>query len=321
MDITTANVWSEVMHHIGASTVMHQEKIQSLWSGYGVIVRIKTDSQQYPSLIVKNIRPPKTQSHPRGWQGEASNNRKLRSYQVEANWYEHYSQRCAEVSRLPAFVFRHQDKDAQFIVMTDLDDEFAERYQSLSIDYAKLCLRWLARLHARFLGNDGDGLWPQGCYWHLDTRQDEFAAMQNGALKEAAHRIDAALQNCQYRTLVHGDAKVANFCFDSATPSVAAVDFQYVGLGCGIKDVAYFMGSCLSADQCARHESQLLQDYFLEMGRCIPKSTMQPLEMEWREMYPVAWADFHRFLQGWMPGHAKIDHYMKQQTQLALDRI
>lgn len=321
MDITTASAWPDVMRLIGATKVSRQEIIQSLWSGYGVIARIKTDSQQYPLLIIKNIKPPKRQSHPRGWQGEASNNRKLHSYQVEANWYQHYSQRCGEVSRLPTFVFNHQDEGAQFIVMTDLDEEFPDRYQSLPIDYAMLCLRWLARLHAQFIGNDGEGLWPQGCYWHLGTRQDEFAAMRNGPLKESAQAIDAALQGCHFKTLVHGDAKVANFCFDSVTPSVAAVDFQYVGVGCGMKDVAYFMGSCLTADQCAQHESELLQDYFLEMGQYLPESVMKPLEREWREMYPIAWADFHRFLQGWMPAHSKIDYYMEQQTQLALDKI
>jgi hypothetical protein len=99
------------------------------------------------------------------------------------------------------------------------------------------------------------------------------------------------------------------------------VDYQYAGVGCGIKDVAYFIGSCLTADQCAKHESELLHGYFLEMSRFLPASTMQPLEAEWREMYPVAWADFHRFLAGWMPDHVKIDPYMKQKTQQVLDSL
>ena len=73
--------------------------------------------------------------------------------------------------------------------------------------------------------------------------------MQNADLKKAAQGIDKRLQSARFQTLVHGDAKLANFCF-SDVGQVAAVDFQYVGKGCGMKDVAYFISSCFNEEDC-----------------------------------------------------------------------
>ena len=327
MDITSLDVWPKILDRIGASEVYQLQTLQSLWSGYGSIIRITTNSKAYSTLIVKHIQAPEYQHHPKGtprvsnWQGEVSNARKLHSYQVEANWYQHFAKSCASQCAVPELLYLHEDVRYQLIVMSDLDVQYPDRYSVLPLEFAKLCLQWLARFHAHHIGNAGDGLWPTGCYWHLDTRQDELQAMADGPLRKAAQALDEALATCTYRTIVHGDAKVANFCFDSVGPKVAAVDFQYVGVGCGIRDVAYFMGSCLSADQCNDYEAELLQAYFEEMSRLLPSSTMAPLKAEWRQLYSIAWADFHRFLEGWMPGHVKIDDYMQRQTQLALTLV
>jgi hypothetical protein len=42
------------------------------------------------------------------------------------------------------------------------------------------------------------------------------------------------------------------------------------------------------------------------------------LQQEWRSLYPIAWADFYRFLLGWSPSHYKINPYMQKQTDIAL---
>ena len=38
------------------------------------------------------------------------------------------------------------------------------------------------------------------------------------------------------------------------------------------------------------------------------------LEADWRALYPFAWADFFRFLQGWSPGHWKLHRYSTRLT-------
>merc|ERR1719373_100887 len=86
----------------------------------------------------------------------------------------------------------------------------------------------------------------------------------HGGLKARAAEIDARLNAAKYQTFVHGDAKLANFCFSQDDSRVAAVDFQYVGGGCGMKDVAYFMG-CFSDGDGFRDKEGLVDFYFEQL--------------------------------------------------------
>uniref|UniRef100_A0A3B5QII7 Uncharacterized protein n=1 Tax=Xiphophorus maculatus TaxID=8083 RepID=A0A3B5QII7_XIPMA len=77
----------------------------------------------------------------------------------------------------------------------------------------RVYLSWLIHFHALFLGVTPEGLWPVGTYWHLETRPDELEAMDDVELKAAASDINRVLNKCHFKTIVHGDAKLANFCF------------------------------------------------------------------------------------------------------------
>lgn len=167
-----------------------------------------------------------------------------------------------------------------------------------------------------------DGLWPVGTYWHLETRPDELEAMDDAELRAAANHIDRALTDCRFKTIVHGDAKLANFCFSKSGKDVAAVDFQYVGGGCGMKDVVYFLGSCMEERECEKRVPGLLDYYFTELEQSVDKGVdFVALEKEWREMFAFAWTDFHRFLLGWMPGHWKVNRYSKKLTKEVLHKL
>ena len=101
---------------------------------------------------------------------------------------------------------------------------------------------------------------------------------------------------------------------------VAGVDFQYVGGGCGMKDVAYFIGSCLNESDCERLEPKLLDTYFTYLHKALGKKN-EALEKEWRPLYRVAWADFHRFLKGWSPSHWKINSFSERITTEVIKNI
>jgi len=310
----------------GATALYEIEVIQSLWSGYGKIIRIGLKGCTNKSVVVKHVKLPEQTAHPRGWNTDLSHERKLKSYRVETAWYEQYSAMCSEDCRIPhCLALKHID-DEVLMVLEDLDQAgYPERLSSVSLTEINTCLSWLAHFHATFLHKTPDQLWNIGTYWHLDTRPDELKVMDDNALKAAAKAIDEQLQNSPYQTFVHGDAKLANFCFSEDGTRVAAVDFQYVGGGCGMKDVAYFIGSCLYEDDCEELEEQLLKTYFTALRQALEK--MQPsinqddLEQNWRELYPVAWTDFHRFLKGWSPDHWKINSYSERLAREVVEKI
>ncbi|APZ46253.1 choline kinase [Polaribacter reichenbachii] len=309
---------SIILQKTGASSLQEKEVIQSLWSGYGKIIRVTLEGSPLKSVVVKNVQLPKQLNHPRGWNSDIGHQRKLKSYQVESYWYKNYSNQSK--ARLPKCLAITKKEGEVLIVLEDLDESgFLLRKQNVSWLEIEACLQWLANFHASFLGKDPIGLWEVGTYWHLATRPQELKVLEDIELKKAAAAIDNALSNCQHKTFVHGDAKLANFCF-SKNGQVAGVDFQYVGGGCGMKDVAYFVGSCLNENDCERLESKILDTYFSHLHNAIGYKN-EALEKEWRALYYVAWADFHRFLKGWSPGHWKINSYSERITKQVIKNL
>ena len=314
----------QICQSLGASAVAEVQMIQSLWSGCGQVARVRLADRNEP-VVIKHVKMPEVIEHPRGWNTDRSAQRKARSYAVETHWYEVWSDRCASACRVPGFLGQARWGDERLLILEDIDASgFDRRLTRVSLEQMNACIHWLAAFHATFLSDRPDGLWDKGTYWHLDTRPDEYDALEEGPLKRAAHAIDAALDDSTYHTLVHGDAKLANFCF-SKDNHVAAVDFQYIGGGCGMKDLAYFVGGCLDSDACFALEEQLLQTYFAALSEALQKRgnpvDTQQLEADWRGLYPYAWADFERFLQGWSPGHWKISPYTQHMTEQVLAEL
>ncbi len=294
--------------------------IQSLWGGYGELVRLTFVER---SVIVKHVTLPKPSDHPRGWNSDLSHQRKLHSYQVEVSWYEQFSQSIDQHCRIPQGLKCFQTDNEWLIVMEDLAQAgFPKVITKASQQHLHACLSWLAYFHARYIGVGSTSLWKSGTYWHLSTRPDELEALKDGELKQTASLIDTTLNCAKYQTIVHGDAKLANFCFDQAESSVAAVDFQYVGHGCAMKDVALFMSSAVEPDICSKMESWILDTYFSELLTALqlyqPHLCPKDVQYEWRPLFAVAWADFQRFVKGWCPDHWKINPYTEALTARAI---
>lgn len=321
-----ANFTDILLQSTGAVALSGTEVVQSLWSGYGQIVRCHLTGGAIPSVILKHVRWPNERAHPYGWTSDRSHQRKLKSYQVETAWYARYAERCLDDCRVPHCLAVEHRPDGVLLLLEDLNAAgFAGRRRSVSDTEVDGCLSWLANFHATFMGNQPKGLWTTGTYWHLATRPDELDRLDDSRLKAAAVELDRRLSDSPFQTFVHGDAKLANFCFSADGRKAAAVDFQYVGGGCGMKDVAYFISSCFDEDECERRESSLLDRYFELLREALERTGKaidgHALEADWRELYPVAWTDFFRFLQGWSPGHWKAHRYSKRLASKVLDNL
>ena len=168
-----------------------------------------------------------------------------------------------------------------------------------------------------------ENLWSCGTYWHLATRP-EWSSLRLAGLElhTFASFIDARLSQSPFLSIVHGDAKLANFCFKGDLSSVAAVDFQYVGHGCGMKDLAYFVGSCMSEVDCEANEKLILDYYFEQLRHALTIHVdHKAIEEEWRTLYRFAWADFQRFMLAGVLGHRKLTAYSERISHLVIEEI
>ncbi|MGI2176301.1 phosphotransferase [Shewanella ulleungensis] len=321
------NVLQRISRAIGVTHISHVELIQPLWGNYGQLFRAYVDEKPYPSVIVKYIRLPQPSSHPRGWNTPLSHQRKLQSYQVEVNWYQYYANAHLHhpLSPLPHCIHVEQRTDEILLVLQDLNTiGFTQVNPHPTPAVVRACLTWLGYFHAQYMSAKPNGLWPTGTYWHLDTRPDEYAALPDSALKSAAVMIDHVLCQCPFQTLVHGDAKLANFCFNENNQA-AAVDFQYIGQGCGMKDVIMLLSSVLDYHEPESIINGYLEHYFTELANGLskfhPHINPQEVQHAWRPLYCVAWADFQRFVKGWSVEHVKINAYTESLTALAIKQL
>lgn len=313
-----------------AKTINELEPIQAVWGGYGELFRVSLQGGKTNSAVVKLVNTPQPSSHPKGWNTTLSHQRKLYSYQVEVNWYQSYAHLHNQHCYVPRCIASQHDQQLNVLVLEDLAEVgYPVVKATATLEEAKTCIKWLANFHALHLQSNTEktysGLWETGTYWHLATRPDELKALQDLPLKAAAAQIDKILSDSPFQTLVHGDAKLANFCFSEDAQHVAAVDFQYVGKGCGMKDLILFISSAIPPENCSALQNTLIDYYFdcLKTAMISTQPQIDPMQLEqaWRPLYAIAWADFQRFVKGWSPVHWKINDYTEKLTAQALQSL
>lgn len=166
-------------------------------------------------------------------------------------------------------------KDVTAMVLTDLRDEFpvaGGKREFLNAAQVNAAIDWLAGFHAASLSaafkldeyvlppleeaaqSRGERkLWRNGGYTYLATRRTEYASLaeEGSELGDAfcrpsdtglsiAEMVAAFLtpQGRHMESLIHGDVKSENMFSTTTGDRVAFYDFQYVGVGLGVCDLA-----------------------------------------------------------------------------------
>ena len=187
--------------------------------------------------------------------------------------------------RSPSLLYGAFDQDTHrfVLVLEDLGDmEVIPQIDGVPASRARLAVREIARLHGRFWGADDPSL-AGCCDVHgpkyrrflqiayllclplvFDRFGDSFSA-ESRRLAETlgpvlnAHYADIAAGP---RTLVHGDYRGEDLFFAAdGTDDFAVVDWQGCGLGAGLHDVAYFLGTSVAIEDRRQIEREALKEY------------------------------------------------------------
>lgn len=300
---------SWVLHCTGASKIVGVHLVQPLWGGLGELLRLELTGGAINSAILKRVLAPEEQST------NPSMKRKWHSYQVEQRWYEKYSKRCEQVACRTARWYGNQAHGRElFLLLEDLGVAGFVPQKCPTRRHLQLGLEWLARFHALFMFERPEELWKRGTYWNLPDRLDELERTTHPWFKAQSRALDRALKGARFQTVVHGDSKASNFLWRNLDEA-AAVDFQWVGPGCGMRDVTLLLDRCLGEEGCMVEADHWLNHYFESLQRELLRHQLdcpwEALEAEWRRLYPIAWCDHERLWQGWGQGRPSLGPYTR----------
>jgi hypothetical protein len=233
----------------------------------------------------------------------------LRLYAVELGWYRDLS---GDVEiRCPAvYHARIADNGIDFVLLLEDCAPAAQGDQLRGGDLQQIEAAVLesAALHAPFWGRAEALDWPWLRFGEQTaaTFRAGLPALYQGFRERYAARLPAEIlamgeefvarfaRYSAYQpaapTLVHGDYRVDNLLFYPGDPRPVVVDWQTVGIGSGLADVAYLLGTSI-ADPAVRaaEERRLVSRYVAALGE---RGVEADPALCWEEYRRYAFAGF-----------------------------
>ena len=284
-----ARWFTDVLRHagvLGEAVVsrVEQTRIGTGQAGQNVAFSLTYDSPapDAPSTVVGKFPSPEPQSVRAAMM--------FRLYEREVRFYQEIAE-TVDI-RVPACYLADIDLETGAFVLLLEDLRPAVQGNQLvgcSLDEAMLAMEELARLHAprwddptlasiEWLGQPDDdqalamidgayrGLWPAfAAQYGPSLTADALALGEAFGASMSEWRSSFAGPCC----VIHGDYRLDNMMFGTEEGGypLATVDWQTVGHGRGIGDVAYFIGNGLPVPDRRKHEMDLLKRYHDELSR------------------------------------------------------
>lgn len=334
MDNATALRLAQVCFHDETIRTVSMRSRARLWAGMGNIYEVRcigvsNDNNKDRKLMVKYVHP----RLPKSGKLSLGDQRKLDSYLVEANFYEHYAKSLLEDHKVPLpppfHVERHLEDPSNPTIIICMGELLSSPSgHQVDDDIHTNVVKWLAKFHAATWHQAPAGhVQSVGSYWHLETRPVEWQDMPRhgleGRLKRAATAIDARLKRDPLQCWVHGDTKDANILYSGR--DLAFCDFQYTGRGPPSRDLSYYF--CSSHVDDLDEQRTLLDVYYNDLIGYLtttaaatniqqPPPTL-PTRQQLDDSMELAFCDFCRFMAGW--GYWGYD--LSRQVQATLDKL
>jgi hypothetical protein len=208
-------------------------------------------------------------------------------YFRETSFYQHLASEID--TRTPQCFFAERDDDDNFLLLLEDMSPSAQidQFDGLSFEQAKTGLYELAGLHgptlgdstlhaADWLGGASESLRPLYAAV-LPALFDQFLDRYSGAIDEPLRAFVQRLGNelslfsgyeAPFAAVTHGDFRTDNVLFEGSGGRVplAVVDWQTIGVGSPLLDVAYFITTSLTPEDCETNEHALLEYYLNCLG-------------------------------------------------------
>jgi hypothetical protein len=208
-------------------------------------------------------------------------------YEREVSFYQHLASNVS--IRTPACLFAQRDENDDFLlILEDLSPAASiDQFGGIDVSVARDGLAALAGLHGptHALEDLHRSTWLRGVSEELAPLYalvlpalfDQFLARYDERLDDDVRDMVATLkgrlaQYSDYSTpnpcVTHGDFRTDNLLIGAQNGAVplAVVDWQTIGVGSPLLDVAYFLTTSLSPEDCAQHEMELIDHYLDAMS-------------------------------------------------------
>lgn len=284
--------------NVGANDIEYRV-LYELWAGYGSLFEVFLGKEH--TIICKEIVP--------SFNDSVGHQRKMKSYLVEAALYQHFSADLRRVLSMAELLDMSCGSDGDVVLLlSDLRNDFPNKVQKLHMlsDEIRVALDWLVKFHTYFWTCDSQythQLWPEGGYWYLATRQEEYSCIPQTwrVLQHLAPIVSDLMTKCKHQTIIHGDYKCPNILLSSDRRRCAVVDFQYTGRGLCTRDIVMLLAS--SADfqhgtheQCLATEEEYLSYYYFALSQ---HAQSRFSRRHLQQQYDLALLDYARFMAGW----------------------